>query len=216
MTNERRARLRKFLRQEAQRVLEVICFKDLDHMLSVYEQRVKVSGELINLPQLQDSLNLLPQEVHGVLQRIFNSMQELQRLREDGTEVLTILRRVQSHLEMLRKALNALVLSEDFEPKLFPHLSERKRFLEVLNTDLGAYEEVLSGMKQRITLQLESVIPSRTNVLMRAESAIRLLCKVNEPETWLNKRQSGNHTSVPQGARTGDLDTGTFHVESVT
>lgn len=193
----RRLRLRAFLRQTIQAFTGQVDLTQLKALVGQFEARLDDAP----LPELRMFENqtddLDPKDVQDAMQQIYQSMRTLQKVREEGQELLSVLRQLQTLYATLRKSLTAFVSCEDTEPTAFKHVSERTRFLEPFVNDIGSHEEVLNLYKGRVVQLLDETLPQRNNVLMRTESSIRLICKQHEPEARLNGADSRSHTTQP-------------------
>lgn len=204
-----RKRLRAFLREGFRCLLEAAELAKIEQLVLQYERLVAERASVETLANFQEGVEPSYADVQKAVTAVYEELQWVQQHREVGHNLLTVLRRIGSSFAQLRKAGHGLVVDADFEERLFVHLSDRKRFLEAWEADVQAYETQLQEFRNRIVQLLETVLPARSNLLMRTDSAIRLLCKMNEPEGRINSWQSRGHTT-PAGV---SRDIGTGHTD---
>lgn len=136
--------------------------------------------------------------VQHTLGNIYTNLSLCQRQREQIQHYLTVLKNAETYLKTFRNGLEQFVLDEDVAPAAYTHLSERKRAFDAIAVDLDAYATTLAQLRQDLTGAIDNVISPRNQLLLRAESSLRLLAKFAEQDSLGNAAQSRPRTNSPR------------------
>jgi len=196
-----RNQLRAFSKQAVKGLISVINLPLLNEMAAGLSEKVRKAEFDIREFAVPEDASY--QEVQQALQKIYVQLQAAQEHKEEVNHFLTVLRTATNFINSLKKSLEAFLQDELVEPSAFNHLSERKRFAELVTTDLALYEQTFNNLRTTASSLVEEVLSSRINLLTRTDSAIRLLTRQQEQENSLNRMYSRGNT-MPQ-APTRDI-----------
>jgi len=133
---------------------------------------------------------------NDVEQKIFAQINILQTNKAISSKYLAILTRAKAYLTSLKKAITQFIKDLSICPSLFQHLSERERFVQNYVTDIDSIITVIQGNMTELSSIEEKVIKSNLNILLRSDSAIRMLSRYKEFDHESNRRQSEGYKHV--------------------
>lgn len=195
-------------------------FKDFDvavigEVVQALVKKVQARPEIDYTKFTLSDTDVTMDEVQTAISDIYNHISATQGEKDQCAHALSVIQLGRSFIKSLRTALDAFIMDETNCPFSFQHLSERKRFSETSLADLDVYDQRLVSFRDLTTSLLENTIGPRLNLLMRSDSAVRLIVKFDEQENGINKGQTRGNT-VPQG-RQRDIgqDDGTFAIQNV-
>ena len=158
-------------------------------------------GEEFEIPKMSvDRDNVAFSDANKLLFEVYNKIQSVQLNREGINHYITLIKKAQSHLVSLRMVLKQFILYVECSSLI--HLSERERFFDLISIDLDVSVNLLKDHKANLA-QLYDEISSRYNLLLRSDSALRLLAKFTEQEAGANRVGSRPNTEPMKG---GDSD----------
>lgn len=205
-----RAELKAFAREQATTLLDAL-------NLELLRELADETGAIVRADAGMDygTLALNTDEpdfatVQRTLGNIYTNLSTCQRQREQVQHYLTVIKNAENYLKTFCNALEQFFIDEDVAPDAYTHLSERKRAFEAVSVDLDAYASTLAQLRHDLTGLVDNVIAPRNQLLLRAESSLRLLAKFAEHDALGNAAQSRLRTRGPQEA----LDTTGFVIQS--
>lgn len=157
-------------------------------------------------------------EVQRTLGLIFTNLGEAQRQREQATHYAGVVKHAETYLKTFRTALYEFVCDEDNVETAWTHLSERKRAADALLVDVEAVMTTLAAIRTELSDVVTNVLGQRVQLLLRAESGLRLLQKFTEQDTagnWGEARHNNTTNPGERGRRGQPTDTDGFAVEEV-
>jgi hypothetical protein len=111
-------------------------------------------------------------EVQRLIHKIYEKQTENQAYREECVHYLGVLRQALQYVDSLEKSLFGLIQSLG---KWFRTKTERNEFQSYALMDLKLLANALKALSQNFKNSVEDVLKVRQNILLRADSAIRLL-----------------------------------------
>lgn len=111
-------------------------------------------------------------EVQHLLHKIYEQQTENQAYREECIHYLGVLRQALQYVDSLEKSLFGLIQSLG---KWFRTKTERNEFQSYALMDLKLLANSLKALSQNFKNSVEDVLKVRQNILLRSDSAIRLL-----------------------------------------
>jgi hypothetical protein len=153
-------------------------------------------------------------EVSNLIQKIYTEVSTTQSYREEAEHYQAVLKNVESYLKSFKTAMRAFVMDMTILPTAFVGVAERDRFFKNISADIEVYLELVQRMIKDIAKFIDSVLSVRYNLLMRADSAIRLLSKFLELDAMGNRGGSRPRTR-PMGNKGQGVDLSGFSVEKV-
>lgn len=192
-----KGQLRGFVKQSVRNF-----FKDFDLQLLV-DMTTELTKKVQARPEVDyTKFNLVgevtTQEVQDVLGKIYTMVSTTQGEKDEINHQLSVLKMARGFLISLQKAFEAFIMDETVCPYSFKHLSERTRFMETLLADIGIYDQRIAGLRSLLDNLLNNVLSPRLNLLIRSDSAVRLVVKHEEQDWNLNRGQTHGNTQ-PQG-----------------
>jgi len=148
----------------------------------------KVQMAINRLPDLTfDQMRLKSQEpstaeVNQAITQIYMEIQTLVKYTEECMHYIGVLKHAITYLDCWKKSINELVLDEDVCPVCFGNLTDRKRFSDRMTADADAHLNLLKTHQRGLAEKSDKVLRPRQNMLLRADSALRLLTKMVEIE----------------------------------
>lgn len=206
---ETRQLIRKFLLKHNKIFILAINFS---HLIRLSQQ---IQEATYRLPELTfEDMRLKTQEpslgeVNAAITNIYQEIQVLVRYSEEGMHYIGVFRHAISYLDCWKKSVNEFVLDEDVCSLCFSNLSDRKRFSARMTADIEVQIIILKTHINNLISIVEKTLKPRQTMLLRADSALRLLTRVAEMEKapgWV-----GLDTKTPHESK----DISNFDVERV-
>lgn len=205
--------LKTFVRGEVKTFLEAINLPFLQQVVGDLNKRISAEPpiEYASFTLSKD----LPtyEEVQQTISQIHEQVARTAAYREECNHYTTVLKSAQDYLTSFRKTLETFLHDETIEPMAFEGLAARKRFAEPLTIDLEAYTTRVATLRATVTNLYDNILGQRQNLLMRSDSAVRMLVtKTEDADRHLNSFQSRRKTTTPTER---DISDSGFEVERV-
>lgn len=136
-------------------------------------------------------------EIQKALRKVWGHASDIRLLQDEVHHYSAILRDVTETYGSLIEIVTAYILNEDDHEAVFKNLAERKRFVENITADLFVYKKRVHQLMLSVQGLEESILRPRLNLLLRTESSIRLLCKVDQAERDVDWGLSRRKTTSP-------------------
>lgn len=137
------------------------------------------------------------EEVQGALQQIHAEVTRVSSYREKCNHYTTVLKTAFDHVSGFRKALQAFLHDETNEPFAWEGLAQRKRATEAWILDVEAHEQRLIALRAIVTQLHDDILGQRLNLLMRSDSAVRLLVQKVDPIDQRGNALGSRHRTTP-------------------
>lgn len=195
-TGSTRADLKSYCRLCSHDVLEAINFEFIAQLTQ--DAISDISSTSIDLAALSLSQDPDFTTIQRTLSSIYQHLTRCQTQREQIQHYLTVVKSAENYVKAFMRAMEQFILDEDVAPIAYQHLSERKRAFESLSVDLESHLAAFVQLRADLSGVMDSVISPRNQLLLRAESSIRLLSKFAESDHLSNFAQSRPKTRSPK------------------
>jgi hypothetical protein len=193
-----RPTLRTFLRDT---VAALLTAANLDYLQTIVQQvhARHVSAPALDLTKFGLSTDMPSvSELQNALRNLYTEVSALATDKEECQHYLVLLKSLGDTLHSASRAITTFVCDEDLHTSIFQSVGERKRYAETQTADLEAAKQRITTLRQVLTTITDDILAPRNQILMRSDSALRLVVKLDEVERGLNRGQSGTDTE-PRG-----------------
>lgn len=192
-----RSDLRAYLKSVVKPVLSAINIGYLQELTTALQARLAAEADI----QYQDYgvTTELPSysEVQQSLQKIYSKVSEITAQRDECNYYTSLLKQAAEIVTSLRKTTENFVQDETILSLGFTGVADRKRFAEVITGDLDVYAQRLATLRGVTVALHDDILQPRMTALLRTDSALRMLVKVDETDRGFNRGMSRNDTEAP-------------------
>lgn len=128
------------------------------------------------------------EEANKLLIDLYAKWNSLQLNKEWCSDHIILVRKAITYLTSLKKVISVFIMDEKSHNFKFKNASESKRLVEYFVVDIESYIDLLKDQITELSAQID-LISSKINMLMRADSSLRLLSKYAE---WDKDYNSGS------------------------
>jgi hypothetical protein len=151
-----------------------------------------IEKDIVNYSKLCLKKDSSFQDIQNLIGSIYVLVENNQKYKEENYHYLRLVKHAISYVKSCKNAFTKFIFSQkDIDKK------ENKEIIEYVMMDVESVLGVLNDLKSDLSSSGE-VISARYNLLMRAESSIRLLSKFQDMDFKGNLGQSRNQTT-PKG-----------------
>lgn len=202
--NESKIVLKMFLKKITREFLKAIDLDFLHESTAELLHNITVGTSEITDGCMINSDDANTEQIRIVMNKIHEKISTLQVMRETCSDFFTVLEQAEDYLGSFKRVLSQFVLNKDLLMKEFAHDTDRNKILALVLVDIDSYIQVIKSDTKLVAAIMKDYISARSNNLMRADSAIRLICNERQSEYGSNRRQSGN--KVTPGCGEGALE----------
>lgn len=151
-------------------------------------------------------------DANRLLQDIYTKWNDVQLRKELCSDHTVLIKKAIMYLTSLKKIVSTFIQEEDNYSNIFKNQAELKRFIETVTVDIDSYIEVLKSQITELSAWIDHTLSPKINMLMRADSSLRLLSKYAEWDKNYNNG-CGDTEQKGYGSRGGRSDG--FNIEKV-
>ena len=129
------------------------------------------------------------EEANLLLRDIYSKWNEIQLRKELCSDHIVLIKKAIIYLTSLKKVISAFIQEGDTHKVKFKNLADYRRFTEVAIVSIDSYIEVLKGQINELSAWIDNTLSAKVNMLMRADSSLRLLSKFAEWDKTYNGKQ---------------------------
>ena len=125
-------------------------------------------------------------EANELLISIYDKWNEVQLTKEICSDRISLIKKAIMYLNSFKRVITNFVLDKNSHNILFKNQADAKRFIEFVLNDIDSHIDVLKSHITDLSAWIDNSISSKINMLMKAESSLRLVSKYAEWEKDYN------------------------------
>lgn len=127
-------------------------------------------------------------EANKLLRDIYTKWNDVQLRQELCSDHIVLIKKAIMYLNSFKKVISAFISDNDSHPIKFKTGVDSKRFIEIVVVSIDSYIEVLKSQIIELSACMDNILSPKINMLMRADSSLRLLSKYAEWDKSYNQR----------------------------
>ena len=184
--------LKMFLRKVVKEFLSAIDLNFLHESTAELLQNITEGTAEITNGCMIDSDDANTDQIRIVMNHIHERINTLQIMRETCSDFFTVLEQAEDYLRSFKRVMTQFICNKDLLRKELVHDTDRNRILERTLIDVDSYIQILKSDSKLVAAIMKDYISARSSNLMRADSAVRLICNERQSEYGSNRKQSAN------------------------
>lgn len=126
-------------------------------------------------------------EANKLLRDIYTKWNDVQLRQELCSDHVVLIKKAIMHLTSFKKVVSAFVSDNDAHPIRFKTVADSKRFIEIIVVSIDSHIDVLKSQIIELSAWMDNILSPKINMLMRADSSLRLLAKYAEWDKNYNR-----------------------------